>query len=189
MKLLENKAICLVLMVVLIAAGTWIGGYKGLSGLYSDAENVFFTGEDGDGICIANDLSERAIAAANLVTIASNYSGVKEAAAAVSEASAELSAELSATTRSGRIARLSENNRKLDTAMTALYDALGEEQLSANHEKYRQSLYADFNSRGDTISHDPYNKYAQGYNETLQGFPASLFASFTPAPAEAVIFY
>ena len=189
MKLLENKAICLLLMVVLIVSGTWISGYRGLSRLYSRAEDVFFTGEDGDGICIANDLSERAIAAANLVTIASNYSGVKDAAAAVTEASAELSAELSATARDGRIARLSEKNRKLDSAMTALYHALGEEQLTEQHEKYRQSLYADFNSRGDTISHDPYNTYAQGYNETLQGFPASLFASFTPAPAEAVIFY
>ena len=190
MKLLENKAICLLLMVVLIAAGTWIGGYKGLNGLYSDVESVFFTGEDGDGICIANDLTERAIAAANLVTIASNYSGVKDAAAAVTEASAELSAELKASSQfGGGIALLAENNRKLDTAMTALYNALGEQQLTANHEKYRQSLYADFNSRGDTISHDPYNTYAQGYNETLQGFPASLFAAFTPAPAEAVIFY
>ena len=51
MKLFENKAMSLVLMVVLIAAGTWIGGYKGLNGLYGQAEDVFFTGEDGDGIC------------------------------------------------------------------------------------------------------------------------------------------
>lgn len=189
MKLLENKAICLVLMVVLIAAGTWIGGYKGLSGLYSQAEDVFFTGERGDGICIANDLAERAAAATNLVTIASNYAGVQDEAQAVTSASAELSAELSATTRDGHIARLSERNRKLDSAMTALYNALGEEPLSAQHEKYRQSLYADFNSRGDTISHDPYNQYAQSYNQALDGFPASLLAAITPVPAEAVIFY
>ena len=189
MKILESKALCLVLMVVLIAAGTWIGGYKGLSGLYSDVESVFFTGEDGDGICIANDLSERAIAATNLVTVASNYPGVQGEAQAVTAASAELSAELSATSRDGRIARLSERNQKLDTAMTALYNVLGEENLMAQHEKYRQSLYADFTSRGHTISHDPYNSHAQAYNETVQGFPAGLLASVTPAPAEAVIFY
>lgn len=189
MNLLNNKAICLLLMVVLIAAGTWIGGYKGLSGLYADAESVFFTGEDRDGICIANDLSERAIAAANLVTIASNYAEVKNEALAVTEASAELSAELSSTARDGRIAGLSERNHKLDSAMTALYNAMENMNLTEQHEKYRQSLYAEFTSRGHTISHDPYNKYAQAYNETLQGFPASLLASITPAPAEAVIFY
>ena len=189
MKLFESKALSLVLMLVLIAAGTWIGGYKGLSGLYADTEAVFYTGEDGDGICIANDLSERVIAATNLVTVASKYAGVKHAAAAVTEASAELSAELSATARDGHIAKISERNRKLDSAVTALYNALGEEALTEQHEKYRQSLYADFTSRGHTISHDPYNKYAQAYNETLKGFPAGLLASVTPVPAEAVIFY
>ncbi|MBR4410885.1 MAG: LemA family protein [Firmicutes bacterium] len=189
MNLLNNKFLCLVLMVVLIAAGTWIGGYKGLNGLYSQAEDIFFTGERGDGICIANDLAERAAAAANLVTIASNYAGVQDEAQAVTAASAELSAELSATTRDGHIARLSERNRKLDSAMTALYNALGEESLMAQHEKYRQSLYADFNSRNDTISHDPYNQYAQDYNQALDGFPASLLAAITPVPSQAVIFY
>ena len=57
------------------------------------------------------------------------------------------------------------------------------------HEKYRQSLYADFNSRNDTISHDPYNQYAQDYNQALDGFPASLLAAITPVPSQAVIFY
>jgi len=185
MKLLENKAICLVLMVCLIAAGTWIGGYKSLNGLHRQAEDVFFTGERGDGICIANDLSERAAAAANLVTIAGNYAGLSEEAQAVSAASAELTSALGRN----RIDALADANRKLDTAMTALYSGLGEHQLTQQHEKYRQSLYADFNSRGDTISHDPYNTYAQAYNDALEAFPAGLLASITPAPSSAVIFY
>ncbi len=185
MKLFENKAISLVLMVVLIAAGTWIGGYKGLNGLYSEAEDVFFTGERGDGICIANDLAERAVAAQNLVTIASNYAGVQAETQAVTAASAELSSAV----KGQNIAVLSEKNQKLDTAMTALYNALENQTLTEQHEKYRQSLYADFNSRNDTISHDPYNQYAQRYNQTLSGFPASLLAAVTPAPSEAVIFY
>ena len=185
MKLLENKAICLVLMVVLIASGTWISGYRGFSKLYNRAEKVFFTGERGDGICIANDLSERAAAATNLVTIAGSYAGVQNETQAVSAASAELTAALGRSQIDG----LAAANQKLDTAMTALYDALGEAQLSANHEKYRQKLYADFNSRNDTISHDPYNSYAQAYNEALKGFPASLLASVTPVPDSAVIFY
>ena len=50
MKILENKIVCIVLMVVLIAGGFLLGGYKGLAGQYQKAENVFFLGEDGDGI-------------------------------------------------------------------------------------------------------------------------------------------
>ncbi len=50
MKILENKIVCIVLMVVLIAGGFLLGGYKGLAGQYQKVENVFFLGEDGDGI-------------------------------------------------------------------------------------------------------------------------------------------
>ena len=182
MKLFENKALSLVLMVVLIAAGTWIGGYKGLSGLYADVESVFYTGEDGDGICVANDLTERTAAAKNLVTLASSYTAVQGEAQSVAAAAADLS-------NASDIASMSKSNQELDTAVTALYNALGDQQLTEKHESYRQSLYADFTSRGHTISHDPYNKYAQAYNEALKGFPAGLLASVTPAPAEAVIFY
>ena len=72
--------------------------------------------------------------------------------------------------------------------MTSLYRSLEDIGLSEKDEAYRQRLYADFSSRGDTISHDPYNGYAQYYNETLSRFPASLIVAVTPAK-EAVIFY
>ena len=75
MKLLENKVLSILIMIILIAGGFWLGGYKSLSGLYNDVEKVFFTGEDGDGICIENDLSERAACAVNLVTVARKYVG------------------------------------------------------------------------------------------------------------------
>ena len=83
--------------------------------------------------------------------------------------------------------RLSADNR-LEAAMTALYRSLEDSSLSEKDDAYRQRLYADFSSRADTISHDPYNGYAQDYNETLSRFPASLIAAVTPVKA-AVIFY
>ena len=61
-------------------------------------------------------------------------------------------------------------------------------ELSEQDEKYRQKLYADFNSRGDTISHDPYNQYAEEYMQTLKGFPASLIAAVMPVKEAAVAF-
>ena len=91
MKLLENKGLSVLIMIVLIAGGFWLGGYKSLSGLYGDVEKVFFTGEEGDGICIENDLSERASDAVNLVTVARKYVGENAEVKRVSDAAASLS--------------------------------------------------------------------------------------------------
>ncbi|MGN0735692.1 MAG: LemA family protein [Anaerovoracaceae bacterium] len=184
MKLLENKALSILIMIVLIAGGFWLGGYRSLSGLYNDVEKVFFTGEDGDGICIENDLSERAACAVNLVSVARKYVGESTEVKELSDASAAMSAASGGNDISERLSA----DKRLEAAMTALYRSLEDIGLSEKDEAYRQRLYADFSSRGDTISHDPYNGYAQDYNETLSRFPASLIAAVTPAK-EAVIFY
>lgn len=178
MKILENKAICIVLALALVIAGFIIGGCRSLNSLYSSkVEKVFMTGEDGDGICIENDLAERETAAVNLCTIASKYDGTKKQADGVREAAAELSSASS-------VADKLEANKNLDTAVESLFNDLLGQHLSASDEKYARSFYTDFNSRNDTISHDPYNRYAAQYNEIIAGFPASLLPV-----KEAVIFY
>ena len=177
MKLLESKVLCIVLMLALIAGGFFLGGTMKLNGLYADAEKVFLTGEDGDGICIANDLAERANAATNLVTIASKYSGVKDEAAKVTSAVAALKT-------ANEIGEKKEANSNLDVAVEGLFKALEDETLTSNDETYARRLYTNFNSRNDTISHDPYNNYAVEYNETIAAFPANLLPV-----KEAVIFY
>ena len=150
MKVLENKGICMVLMLVLIVCGFLFGGYKGLAGQYRKAADVFFVGETGDGICIANDMGERANALTNLQTVAKKYPAA---------------------------------NTQMETAMTELYRVLDGASLSEKDEKYRQRLYTDFNSRNDTISHDPYYSYAADYNKLLAQFPANVIAALTPAAA------
>ena len=181
MKILENKIVCIVLMVVLIAGGFLLGGYKGLAGQYQKAENVFFLGEDGDGICVANDMAERASSLTNMQTVAKKYlpkgdSALESAASSLNEY----------TQAEGDIRALFAANSDMDAAMEALYQALDEKILFANDEKYRQRLYADFNSRNDTISHDPYYKYAADYNEILMHFPANIIAGLTPAKTAAI---
>ena len=59
MKILENRGICIGLMLVLVVCGFLLGGYKGLAGAYQKASDVFFLGEDGDGVCVAKDMAER----------------------------------------------------------------------------------------------------------------------------------
>ena len=181
MKIFENKIICIVLMVVLIAAGLFIGGMKGLNGLYGEVEEVFFLGVDRDGIGVANDMTERVSAATNMVTIARKYEATapaecRQAIESVNTAAASLESALSAE----KIADAIGANKILDLAVSDLYREMGNLNLSDKDEGYRQNLYADFNSRNDTISHDPYNQYAQEYTDVLDGFPASLIASVMP---------
>lgn len=181
MKILENKIVCIVLMVVLIAGGFLLGGYKGLAGQYQKAENVFFLGEDGDGICVANDMAERATSLTNMQTVAKKY--LPKGDSVLESAASSLN---DFTQAEGDIRALFAANSGMDAAMAVLYQALDEKILSANDEKYRQRLYADFNSRNDTISHDPYYKYAADYNEILMHFPANIIAGLTPAKAAAI---
>ncbi len=181
MKILENKIVCIVLMVVLIAGGFLLGGYKGLAGQYQKAENVFFLGEDGDGICVANDMAERATSLTNMQTVAKKY--LPKGDSVLESAASSLN---DFTQAEGDIRALFAANSGMDAAMAVLYQVLDEKILSANDEKYRQRLYADFNSRNDTISHDPYYKYAADYNEILMHFPANIIAGLTPAKTAAI---
>lgn len=190
MKILENKIISIILMLVLIAGGLFIGGMKGLNGLYSDVEDVFFLGVDRDGIGVANDIGERVVASINMTTIARKYEvsapvSLKEAIDMVNDDIAVIDSALEGNTD---IKAAVAANKKIDSSMAILYNELGQINLSTQDEKYRQSLYADFNSRGDTISHDPYNQYAQEYTNVLDGFPASLIAAVMPVK-EAVVVY
>lgn len=181
MKILENKGICIVLMIVLVAGGVLLGGYKGLSGEYQKAADVFFIGEDGDGICIANDMAERANALTNMQTIAAKY--LKQSDKALKSAGDAVKAY---TKADGDISDMFAANVKMDTAMEGLMQEMDEKSLSAKDESYRQRLYADFNSRNDTISHDPYYTYAAEYNEILRGFPANLIKLLTPTKAAPI---
>ena len=134
MKLLENKVLSILIMIILIAGGFWLGGYKSLSGLYNDVEKVFFTGEDGDGICIENDLSERAAAAGNMVTIARKYLGDSQEVKALSDTTSALTA----TGKNRDIAARLSANQALDTAMTALYQRLEADQRRKIYRRHLQ---------------------------------------------------
>ena len=202
MKILENKTISIVLMIVLVLAGFLLGGCKGLNAQYQKVEDVFFLGEDRDGIGIANDMSERASALTNMQTLAAKY--LESGCAELTAAETALSSYTKAVGES-EIEKLFAANAQMDTAMQSLYNALSDsgtstqgqtasgqeagslkQDLSQKDERYRQSLYADFNSRNDTISHDPYYSYAAEYNKLLESFPANVISLLTPAKAAAM---
>lgn len=168
MEKLKNRRVAVGAMVLMILLGILLGAYRSGSRLYGEVETLFYNGEEGNGIGVASDLSQRADAAVNLIVVAKrnmdpNDPFITELEKAVTEVG--MAKDLTA--------RFAADN-EMDGSMTALYHALGEVDLSEKDAGYRSSLYADFTSAAMTMSHDPYNAQAVEYNRALHTFPGGL---------------
>lgn len=170
MNLLYRKNIGILVMVLLMLFSALTGTHRGLSKLQGKAEAVFRLGEAGDGIGIQSDLNERLDLAYNLVTVGRKYLSAEDPLLTqVLGAREQLEQAQSPKAKY-------EANGALSLAVTDLYKELKGRSLSAVDAPYPDKLYAEFNSRNDTISHDPYNQYASEFNETLKAFPASVLS-------------
>ncbi len=173
MSIWRKNSFAFVAMLLMIIAGTLIGSHNTLNGMREEAAAVFAAGIKGDGIGIQGDLSERDAAAYNMVVIARKYLPEDNAVIQqVIKARADAAA-------AGSVAKKAEADKALESAVKDLYQVLNAAKLSAQDEKYPQRIYTEFRSRGDTISHDPYNKVAADFNKKLSAFPAGLLGGLT----------
>jgi len=169
----RNRSIAMIIMVLMIVAGTLIGSHNSLMGFRHKAQDVFTLGIKGDGIGIQGDLNERASLAQNMVVVARRY---------LPEDNALIQNVLEAGKAQGAAKSVKEKaaaNRALEIAIKDLYDVLSGMALSEQDARFPQRLYTDFQSRGATISHDPYNRGAADFNRILSGFPAGLLGGLT----------
>ena len=176
---LQNPRVAAVVMAVLIVLSLFLGGGRSLRSLRGDVEEIFWNGEDGDGICVASDLSKNRDDARNLLTVAREYDLPGDVLGALEDA-------VAAADAAGRdMAALHAAGTEISRAVTDVYEALGRLSLSERDESYRQDLYHSVMARCDTMRRDAYNVQAQAFNEVLDGFPAGLLASIAsvaPAP-------
>jgi len=170
MNLLYRKNLGILVMVALILFSALTGAHRSLAELRGKAEAVFTAGEAGDGIGIQSDLNERLDLAYNMVTIGRKYFPPGDPLLEQVLAARSRLAEAR-----GPAAKFAANGA-LSLAVKDLYDALKGRRLSAVDAPYPDKLYAEFNSRNDTLSHDPYNMEAGEFNDRLQAFPANVLA-------------
>ena len=173
MEILKKQSAAIAVMILMILAATLFGGHSSLAKLRGEAERVFAAGIDGDGIGIQNDLEERSAAAYNLVNIARKY---------LPETDASIQGVLTARdalSAAGSISDKYEADQALSDAVTDLKNKLDDVNLSEKDAPYPDRLYTNFLSRGETISHDPYNRLAAEFNAALTEFPASLLSKLT----------
>ncbi|MCL1849437.1 MAG: LemA family protein [Clostridiales bacterium] len=173
MDILKKNSIAAFAMVMMILAGTLIGSHNSLVSLRDKAAGVFVIGARGDGIGIQGDLRERDNAAYNMVVIARKY--LPEDNALIQNVLNARKALDSASSVRQKAAA----DRELAIAVKDLYDVLSGMALSDQDARYPQRLYTDFYSRGETISHDPYNQTAAEFNRILAGFPAGVLGGLT----------
>lgn len=183
---LKTKPAGILLMVLLVAVCSLFGCFRSLNAMYADVERIFENGSEGDGICVKNDLLQRADCAVNMCTVArKNLTGTKQALTDdLSEAAGALK-----SSEKGSIAAMKACNEDLQTAMDSVYSALeADAGISASDRKLYRQEYAEFESRADTIRHDPYNTAAAEYNQKTGSFPATVTKLLTSAD-DAEIFY
>lgn len=171
-------------MLAIIVVSSFAGGYMTLDSMYDEVAVIFENGADGDGICVKNDLMERANCATNMCTVARRYldSSYDEDIEELSDAASELKAADS-------IELMQTANDTLTDAMNTVYNALeADESVSAHDPALYIKLYSEFESRGDTIRHDDYNTAAARYNSETSGLFARFIKAVTPV-RDAVLFY
>ena len=169
----KNQSTAILIMILMILGSAFLGSRSSLMELRTKAEQVFLLGSEGDGIGIQNDLEERSAAAYNMTVIARNYLSEGDA---VIQAVLEAREELAAAEGPGE---KYEADQELETAVKDLKAKLEGLELTEKDAPYPQRLYTDFLSRGETISHDPYNSLAADFNEALKEFPANILSRLT----------
>ena len=169
----KNCKIAMIVLAASIVLSGPIGFKRTMNGFYKDLQNEFLNGEYNDGLSIQNDLDYRVELAHNLTTVAKRYLDSDDNAVVAVLKTAQALSDANGP------AEQFDANQELTAASTDLYEALGKIELSEKDEKYRRSIYADMNSRNDTIGNDPYNQLATEYNQKLEGFPAGLLSGLT----------
>jgi len=168
--ILYNRKIARIVTAVLIVASFLGGGVKSINRLKTSATDIFYNGATGDGFGIERDIGHKIEFTFNMITVASRYIPDDNAVKQLESARSDL-------INSKSIADKSKNNLRLNESATALYDRLGQENLSESDAKYRENIYTDIKARNNMIMNDGYNKEAREFNRKLDVFPASLIKS------------
>lgn len=171
---LKNRKIACIITIFIIILSTIVNGSRTLLKLRSEVENKYTNGVADDGSGISSNLDGRIAAANNMITVSNRWI---EGDQAVKDAATARDQLIAAKTPGEQYAA----NIELSSAITALYDKLGQVEMDERDTKYRQSLYVDLNSYNTVIdlAAEEYNQEAMNYNSNLKKFPANLISTIT----------
>lgn len=161
----ENRKIAWAVFALAILFSLSFSGGGALRNQRSEALDIFYQGAQGDGLCIDRDLKARAEAASNLIDLSEPYGLPADILQQATDARDQLDQAV-------EISELSQANTALQRSIESLYTHLTKAGMSESDSQFAFSQYKEFQSRGDTISRDPYNDFAARFNRELEAFPA-----------------
>ena len=152
------------MLAISVLFGVFFGSYRSLRHYEWGAETVFYSGVDGDGLCVSSDLNTIANEGKNMLTVAGRYLSAEEES--VSALDESILSFLSAEGINQKIERY----HKVVQNMETLAGRLEEEALSDKDSDYISSQLAEAAARERTARLDGYNDVAKEYNDQLTGF-------------------
>lgn len=166
--MMYNRTLAALVTAIVMIFSVIFGGVHSVNRLYNKVEDIFVSGESGDGVSVSKDITKNREDAKNLITIGAKYLPSDDLNLdLLNQATAQESKDLT---------YLFSQNTDISAAAKGVYDALGTRSLSETDEKYRQKLFANIESRNRTMANDAYNKTANDFNQAVSHFPASAWA-------------
>ncbi len=161
----KGRAAAVIGMVLLIVCSIPLGMGVSLVRERSEVEEYYYDS-------LLRELSFCSSAAADFVTLGSKYLPSGDAQL---EALREANGTLMSVQDPGE---KGEAYVRLNGCMAALYRTLCDVQMTQQDEKYRESIYADYNSCVDIIGYNDYNMRAAKFNETFMNAPGRSIAEW-----------
>jgi len=171
MTILKKRPVAIAIAVVVCLAAFFLSGRGGLSSRRDQVEAVFYTGVNGDGLCIFSDLNTRLDSAYNIATVVRRNDKSNHALIELDGAYASMQKALEGSD----LRKMTEADKALGNAVETVYRYAQNIEMSETDAALVSRQYRSFMSAADTISYDPYNSLAREFNSENSGFPASLF--------------
>lgn len=167
MNILNNKRAGMAFCAACAVLALTLGPVNTVRRAAAPAREMFYRGEEGDGIGVNSDLERLADCAANLAVIGEKYDEAEKLAAEAKKAA-------QAVREAEKPAKKAKAAQKAGEAFEKLDKKLGEAALTDKDAEYRAGLQASVKGVRDTLRRDGYNELAAKYNRMIRQFPASL---------------
>ncbi|HOJ10190.1 MAG TPA: LemA family protein [Clostridiales bacterium] len=171
MEFLKKRTNAWLITLIIIILATVISSGSSLNKLRLEAENVFYIGEDMDGIGIQHDLEMIMSDCSNLTVVAGRYMDKEHE---LIKAVLKARDTLGAAKTPGKKYREAQN---LLQSAVELYTYIGDLPLSQKDQDFRRSLYTNMKSHNIIISRSTYNQHAREFNNILSRFPANILSA------------
>lgn len=165
---LENKALMILVMIVLIVSSSLVAGVSQLNRMANEIHQEFLVGEKKDGLSIQHDLDARIECARNIVTLAKKYD----------VDTMGLETTISELKKVESIGEKSGLNRCLTDDVAGVLYHLEQKNLTNTNAKNLKEQISIFENAQNTISLDPYNTLVAEYEQKTSGVVGSVLKIF-----------